>query len=823
MEWGASGFATVVSDALGEMGYDSTKIVWGVAVSETAKEVMQALARGDHDAAWDTLKERARDEVKSQGRAAAKNVINWVIDVSGDQPSMLGKTPGDLYLDLLDAEIAAIEWSKTYIREKSEISDGACIQIYEGSYASLGQDGAYDKFHECLATSRYSIFFEFGNQARGIGLDETAAIKSFLEARRKRETTAWTPLAWIAERVAERQAEIEKALLPELSRAETVMANLAEAAGRAVDNRLTELAAAKLNAREWDQLEAKVRELERLLESTLASVKTDLDRIRKNSDGVAEACTSYDTQKQTALEALNQGRQVSVECSRLFDRLTALDTSVCRSEEPSPAQSAGAQVARDAIAALASESGLLDAELLQVCRAVDNIKGSSQREEARVHLDRALAVGRDVQARAAQVKIKAEELVGLDPGASSAGAADAHTERRGEIMATLSAAKSEIEALAGRYAQLVDRKFKPAHQAMATARRRIAGLVPVTSDMIDRTKACLAPLAEAPIADERRRLLAELAQRSTNDEVCLHNVNESWLERDLDPGLGGNLPSSTPWERRELTLTVPIDRLRAKVAEIEALCSRASTRVEAPTREPDMNRIAVSTAQRAEQSLARANECVAAALVAYANIGKQPVTTPKSAVPKADQPTGDASGLPPMEQGTDRMGSDYKNFNLAEAQPLLCQKACHAERGCRAWTYVKPGIQGPTARCWLKSAVPPAKASACCVSGVNLGAGTAGSTPAAARPVNRQYFVYFRSDEFTCCKDEKGEAPHPLHVGEVREWTAAHRKLAGPFASADAAKEWACGHEIYRAQAWISNWARVGGVLVSNLPCKANR
>ena len=71
-----------------------------------------------------------------------------------------------------------------------------------------------------------------------------------------------------------------------------------------------------------------------------------------------------------------------------------------------------------------------------------------------------------------------------------------------------------------------------------------------------------------------------------------------------------------------------------------------------------------------------------------------------------------------FEQNRDRPGMDYKNFNLPAAQPVLCQQACEAEAQCRAWTYVKPGVQGPTARCWLKNGVPPAKVTNCCVSGV---------------------------------------------------------------------------------------------------------
>jgi len=76
-----------------------------------------------------------------------------------------------------------------------------------------------------------------------------------------------------------------------------------------------------------------------------------------------------------------------------------------------------------------------------------------------------------------------------------------------------------------------------------------------------------------------------------------------------------------------------------------------------------------------------------------------------------------------LEFGTNRPGSDYRNFEIGNAdlrdQPeLLCKKACDSEAQCRSWTYVKPGIQGPNARCWLKSATPGAQANNCCISGV---------------------------------------------------------------------------------------------------------
>jgi hypothetical protein len=78
-----------------------------------------------------------------------------------------------------------------------------------------------------------------------------------------------------------------------------------------------------------------------------------------------------------------------------------------------------------------------------------------------------------------------------------------------------------------------------------------------------------------------------------------------------------------------------------------------------------------------------------------------------------------------LETNTDRPGMDYSNFDLASANPSLCEQACNADPNCRAFTYVKPGVQGDNARCWLKNSIPAATPSDCCVSGVKGSTGVA--------------------------------------------------------------------------------------------------
>jgi hypothetical protein len=78
-----------------------------------------------------------------------------------------------------------------------------------------------------------------------------------------------------------------------------------------------------------------------------------------------------------------------------------------------------------------------------------------------------------------------------------------------------------------------------------------------------------------------------------------------------------------------------------------------------------------------------------------------------------------AALLRPFQMDTDRPGGDYTNFELRGAgDPEDCAFACGRDVRCKAFTYVRPGIQGPNARCWLKSSVPNAVAFPGVIAGV---------------------------------------------------------------------------------------------------------
>ena len=65
--------------------------------------------------------------------------------------------------------------------------------------------------------------------------------------------------------------------------------------------------------------------------------------------------------------------------------------------------------------------------------------------------------------------------------------------------------------------------------------------------------------------------------------------------------------------------------------------------------------------------------------------------------------------------GFDLPGSDYANFSASSAS--VCRNTCGGDSRCQAWTWVKPGVQGPTGRCWLKHRLPALVKNNCCNSG----------------------------------------------------------------------------------------------------------
>jgi hypothetical protein len=70
--------------------------------------------------------------------------------------------------------------------------------------------------------------------------------------------------------------------------------------------------------------------------------------------------------------------------------------------------------------------------------------------------------------------------------------------------------------------------------------------------------------------------------------------------------------------------------------------------------------------------------------------------------------------------GTNLPGSDYRNVALNDNFPSTCRDLCQKEAPCKAWTWVKPGVQNAKAMCWLKNAIPTPNADANTTSGVKV-------------------------------------------------------------------------------------------------------
>lgn len=148
---------------------------------------------------------------------------------------------------------------------------------------------------------------------------------------------------------------------------------------------------------------------------------------------------------------------------------------------------------------------------------------------------------------------------------------------------------------------------------------------------------------------------------------------------------------------------------------------------------------AQTTAEACQATCRAEAQCVAWTYVRPGVVGPDPLCALKSRIPPKVASTccisglerqaelnprspGPAPGPAPGGSGplfaTNLPGSDYRSFYLRADDPADCAKACKADGQCLAWTYVRPGRQGPRARCWLKNRIPRRVASPCCTSGI---------------------------------------------------------------------------------------------------------
>jgi len=65
--------------------------------------------------------------------------------------------------------------------------------------------------------------------------------------------------------------------------------------------------------------------------------------------------------------------------------------------------------------------------------------------------------------------------------------------------------------------------------------------------------------------------------------------------------------------------------------------------------------------------------------------------------------------------GFNMPGLDYANFKADTS--FICRDSCGGDTRRQGWTWVRPGIQGPSGHCWLKFKLPALVKDNCCSSG----------------------------------------------------------------------------------------------------------
>ena len=121
--------------------------------------------------------------------------------------------------------------------------------------------------------------------------------------------------------------------------------------------------------------------------------------------------------------------------------------------------------------------------------------------------------------------------------------------------------------------------------------------------------------------------------------------------------------------------------------------------------------------------------------------------------------------------GFNMPGADYANFNAESA--AICRNSCGSESRCQGWTWVKPGIQGPSGHCWLKSRLPNLVKDSCCSSGSreNIAARDLKAEDHTNRPGSD--YGNFEMDSWSDCETACGRDE------QCAAWTYARRGVQG--------------------------------------------
>ena len=123
--------------------------------------------------------------------------------------------------------------------------------------------------------------------------------------------------------------------------------------------------------------------------------------------------------------------------------------------------------------------------------------------------------------------------------------------------------------------------------------------------------------------------------------------------------------------------------------------------------------------QECQKLCGRHPRCVAWTYVKSGVQGPNPKCYLKYQVP-APVPSGCCTSGSNVMPGIDLPGKDMgpgSVSGLGVSSYQDCERRCAANHRCVSWTYVKPGVQGPSAFCYLKNDIPHPVRADCCTSG----------------------------------------------------------------------------------------------------------
>lgn len=691
----ASGLGTIVSDVLEELNYTDTKFAWGqlVANAGTLKTIGQALAKGNYDAAWTALTDQYQKNAKEYSKTAVAAAINSILAPSGltSDPYSTGFRAvtgpagnamidgsvntipvGELYVALVEAEMAFIDWGKKWLREQSSFGDGECIRRYEATYERLQSvSAAYEEFDLCIPTAKFSAMFAFRNGLKDLGMGYHEATKLFLEDHRKGAGFAPDPLTWLNRKVEMRKAALKNQLVPKLQDANDRVNRQHKLVFRHISEFLLTTALFKLDEARLEHLESELDRMVAELEATLERLEGDIERLARTYSAIPGACPAYETARGPAVEALRLGEAAQAKAHALQDEISAFDAAQCGDLSPSSATGdtfeAWLNETKIRRANLATLAANVLNDVTAICEAPQAIRNAPDKQSARDKLDETLDLARrgkeesvfDLNDETTALDRVVAEAEAADPakwadGDSLQGQLDALRASMREVRTTydtasqnLERAKTEMGRQVRRVRALMD-SLDTKHETRVTPATEFSDEIVThvaTETLFDQIEAELKPLERAPVANNVRILMANLRALRDDAVFCDEQLKVSWIET-------GDLESRDsqgrmhPWSTRTLFINPPIAVLDGDVTELEQRCAALGESGGGPLEFLEAireeQRLAGIEQASIEDALGRVDLCVSEALIAYDDRWLQPqlVAVPNVEGAKVSDATG---------------------------------------------------------------------------------------------------------------------------------------------------------------------------------------